>query len=276
MVPRFIRPLHILCKGFFDLKCTLEIYLGNPHIKSVQEYIKKMGVLITMMNLIDERVEQAIYILWVNFEYKRANEAKALLEQAANEGVADAYYFLARLYAGSCYVDSHFKFEEDMDKCHEYLNLSIENGSAIGMFAARRFGYFYPRGGKMICEPYHSTQEIWDAVCCLAENGEIFSQYLLANAYYYGDVIELLNIDVSGFTEEQMNAQIRVWLEKACVMYEDLIAKGLMMGVYNYIDIITSGDYGFPKNQKRADEVEMIYKKRTSKGIMKLLYNIFG
>ena len=229
-----------------------------------------------MMKMIDERIEKAIYILWVNMEYNRAQEAKELLEQAANDGVADAYYFLGRTYAGQGFIDPDFKFEENDEKCEEYFNLSIENGSAIGMFAVRRLAGFEPRGGKMICEPYHSTQEVWDAVCYLAENGEIFAQYMLANAYYYGDVIELLGVDFSGFTDEQMNAQIRVWMEKACVMYEDLISKGMVMGAYNYIDISTSGDYGMPINTKRAKEVKMIHKKKTSTGLAKIFYNIFG
>lgn len=54
-----------------------------------------------------------------------------------------------------------------------------------------------------------------------------------------------MNVDMSQFTDEQATAQIRAWTETAAAMYDELIAKGMVMGVYNYIDIITSGDFGF-------------------------------
>ena len=226
--------------------------------------------------MFDERIEKAIYILWVDMESKRAKKAKELLEQAANDGVADAYYFLGRIYAGPCFVNPIFKFEENDAKTEEYFNLSIENGSAIGMFAARRMAGFEPRCGSMVCEPYHSVEEVWDAVCSLADSGEIFAKYLIANAYYYGDIVGLLNLDFSSLTEAQIEARLRGWALKAIEMYEELISKGMVMGVYNYIDIITSGDYGVPINTKRAKEIEKIYKKKTSTGLAKVFSNIFS
>lgn len=206
----------------------------------------------------DERIEKAVHILWVDFQFEKAQEAKALLEEAAAEGVADAYFFLARIYAGSCFVDSGFGFQDDDDKVDEYLNLSIEKGSALGMFGARRFGGFQPRCGSFIHEPYHSSTEIWNEVCNIAASGEIFAQYLVANAYYYGDVGELTEMDFSHVTEAELKAQFRQWTETAISIYEDLISKNMVMGIGNYIDILTSGDWGIPKNEKRADELEYI------------------
>ena len=48
----------------------------------------------------DERVSKAIDIIYVNKEFNRAQEALELLQSAADEGDADAYYFLVRCYAG--------------------------------------------------------------------------------------------------------------------------------------------------------------------------------
>ena len=68
---------------------------------------------------------------------------------------------------------------------------------------------------------------VHNEVCAIANSGEIFAQYLVANAYYYGDVIELMNVDMSQFTDEQATAQIRAWTETAAAMYDELIAKGI-------------------------------------------------
>ena len=59
-----------------------------------------------------------------------------------------------------------------------------------------------------------------------------------------------MNVDMSQLTDEQTTAQIRAWTETAAAMYDELIAKGMVMGVYNYIDIITSGDFGIGKKEE--------------------------
>ena len=225
----------------------------------------------------DARIEKAVYILWVDMEFDRGQEAKQLLEEALASGMADAYYFLGRTYAGNGFINSQFGFEENEEKATEYFNLSIENGSALGMFAARRLAGFEPRCGSMIHAPYNSVTEVWDEVRALADSGEIFAQYLVANAYYYGDVIELMNVDMSQFTDEQATAQIRAWTETAAAMYDELIAKGMVMGAYNYIDIITSGDFGIPVNKKLAKKLEKIYDgKMNGSGIKGFIHKIFG
>lgn len=207
------------------------------------------------MEKLDERIEKAVQILWVDRQFERGEEAIRLLMQAAEEGNPDAYYFMARCYAGPSYVEQGFHFTDDDEKVEKYLDLSIEKGSALGMFGARRFGGYKPKGGSFVHEPYHSSKEIWDKVCAIADTGEIFTQYLVANAYYYGDVAELTEMDFSKSTKIEVQWQFRRWAEKAITMYEDLIARNMMMGVGNYIDIITSGDFGIPKNEKKAEEL---------------------
>lgn len=207
------------------------------------------------MEKLDERIEEAVQILWVDRQFERGEEAIRLFMQAAEEGNPDAYYFLARCYAGPSYVERGFHFADDDEKVKEYLDLSIEKGSALGMFGARRFGGYKPKGGSFVHEPYRSSKEIWDKVCAIADTGEIFTQYLVANAYYYGDVAELTEMDFSKSTKIEVQWQFRRWAEKAIEMYEDLIAHNMMMGVGNYIDIITSGDFGIPKDEKKAEEL---------------------
>lgn len=214
------------------------------------------------MKKLDDRIARAVQILWVDRDYNRGQEALNLLDQAAKEGNADAYYFLARCYAGPSYIDTGFDFLDSDQKVEEYLNLSIEKGSALGMFGARRFGGFVPRCGSFVHEPYHSSKEIWDEVCAMADTGEIFTKYLVANAYYYGDVAKLTEMDFSKTSKIELDWQFRRWAEKAISMYEELIDRNMMMGVSNYIDIITSGDYGVPKNEKKADELMQLAAER--------------
>ena len=61
-----------------------------------------------IMKKLDTKIQQAVQILWIDRPLNRGQEAKMLLEQSAAEGNADAYYFLARCYAGPCYVDCGF------------------------------------------------------------------------------------------------------------------------------------------------------------------------
>lgn len=210
------------------------------------------------MKAFDERIEKAVSILWCDRQLERGREAMELLEEAAEEGHGDACYFLARCYAGPSYVDAGFGFPENDEKAYQYLDMSIEQGSAVGMFGARRFGGYKPKGGSFIHAPYESSREIWEEVCAIANSGEKFIKYLVANAYYYGDVAQLTEVDFASETNEQIDNQFKKWAETAIDMYEELLEQDMIMGISNYIDIITSGDYGVPKNKKRAKELELI------------------
>lgn len=211
-----------------------------------------------MAERFDKRVEQAVDILWLHMQFDRGQEAKKLLEEAAKDGDADACFFLARCYAGSCFVNPSFHLEEDDHTAFEYLNKSIEAGSAVGMFGAKRFGGFQPRGGSYVHEPYHSPKEVWDKVNQLAEAGELFSQILLANAYYYGDLVYFLEIDIRRLSKDEWDGKLHEWTLKAIPLYENLIAHGVMMGLGNYIDIVRSGDNGIPQNEEKARQLEQI------------------
>ncbi len=211
-----------------------------------------------MKKKFDSRVEKAVDILWLHMQFERGLEARGLLEEAAKEGDADACFFLARCYAGSCFVNASFGLEEDDALTEEYLNRSIENGSAVGMFGGKRFGGFSPRSGSFIHAPYQSAKEVWDEVERLAEDGQLFCQILLANAYYYGDPAYFFGIDVQRISRNEWEGKLHEWTLKAIPIYENLIAHGVMMGLVNYIDIVRSGDNGIPKNEEKAKQLERI------------------
>lgn len=199
----------------------------------------------------DERVEYAINQLWVNPYEGDGAKAKAMLEEAANEGDGDACFFLGRCYLGECFISPLFGFEEDAKKGKEYFNKSIELGSAVGMFGTQRLAGFKPACGSFIHAPYNSSKEVWDAVVELADNGQVFCQYMLGNAFYYGDCIEMLQIPEEKVTPDLIhNFQL-----EAAKLFEQCIAQGLSLGIGNLIDILSSGDFGVKKDEKRVKEL---------------------
>lgn len=206
----------------------------------------------------ESKINRAVRMLWVDKDFSKGTTAYQLFEEARDEGNPDAYYFLARCHAGKSYVKPDFGFEVDDEKTHELLDLAIEHGSALAMFSARRFGGYKPKGGSYVHAPYTSEREVWDAVCAEAEQGNLFTKYLVANAYYYGDVVEILGIDLEAAGPTVAVMTIKDYVLIAAKMYEELMAEGLTMGVGNYIDIFESGNYGVLKNPKKVMDAERI------------------
>lgn len=207
-----------------------------------------------MSNVLDERVEYAVKQLWLDPLNGNGDEAKKKLEEAVAEGNGDACFFLARCYFGECFVSPRFGFEENDDKGEDLLNRSIEAGSAIGMLGAKRLGGFEPRSGSFVHSPYNSWSEIWETVNGYADKGQAFCQYLVGNALYYGDCIEIL-----GIPEDNVDLPMLQKFQNQAISYlEGCVEQGLYLAVGNLIDIYTSGDYGMPVNEKRAKELEKI------------------
>lgn len=206
----------------------------------------------------DVRVREAIDIIYIKGDFARGQEAFNMLKEAADCGDGDACFLLGRCYGGSSFTDSRFNFVEDDDLLMEYFNRSIELGSAIGMLGTKRLGGFEPRCGSNIHAPYNSPREVWDAVVKLALEGELFCELLIANAYYYGDAISLMELDKTELSNETINIYLRTMALTARDMYEDIYNKGMLMGYGNYRDIITSGDYGIPKSKERYKWLQKI------------------
>ncbi len=207
-----------------------------------------------MSNVFDERVEFAVQNLWVVPNVEKSREARRLLEEAAGEGNGDACFFLARCFFGSCFVDPRFGFEDDDRKGERWLEKGLELGSAVAMFGAKRVGGFKPARGTFVYPPYGSLKEIWDEVEKKARAGQIFCRYMVANAYYYGDVISFLGLDPESVTLEN----VVDFQQRAIGLYEEIIAAGSVLGISNLINIITSGDFGIHKNERRAKELQRI------------------
>ena len=79
----------------------------------MENLFPKKSLLTTKVITFDSRVERAVDILWLHMQFDKGLEARQLLEEAAKEGDADAYFFLARCYAiliSSKYYDTIYYF----------------------------------------------------------------------------------------------------------------------------------------------------------------------
>lgn len=77
--------------------------------------------------MLDQKVNEAIRVLWMSTEYDRSNDIKKMPEEAAAEKDGDACLLLSRCYCGACFIPEKFNFEEDDVKCEEYLDMSIRS-----------------------------------------------------------------------------------------------------------------------------------------------------
>ncbi|MDD6208764.1 MAG: tetratricopeptide repeat protein [Clostridiales bacterium] len=203
----------------------------------------------------DDRVEFAVRYLWLEPHAGKAKEAVQKLEEAVKDGDGDACFFLGRCYCGPCFVMADCGVEEDEVKARGYFNMSLERGSAVGMFGTRRLGGFHPKDGTYIHEPFHSDAEIWDAVNQIAQQGEPFALYLIGNAYYYGDVVDFFGIDWDSMSDEQQYHSLHQWRLDAIPILERAVDSGMNFAVGNLIDIISSGDFGIPKDEKKEQQL---------------------
>ena len=203
----------------------------------------------------DDRVEFAVRYLWLLPYEGKGKEAVQKLEEAVNDGDGDACFFLGRCYCGPCFVMADCGIEEDEVKAKKYFNMSLERGSAIGMFGTRRLGGFYPVGGTYVHEPFHSDEEVWNAVNQIARAGEPFAQYLVGNAYYFGDVIEFFGMNWDTMSDREQYEHLRQWRLDAIPILEQAIENGISLAVGNLIDIIGSGDFGIPKDEKKKQQL---------------------
>lgn len=205
-----------------------------------------------MAALFDERVEQAIQIIWFDREPDRREEALALLRGAANLGDGDAFYFLGRCYLGKRYVDPVMEMPVDTAFAFECFHQSLIFESAVGMFGTMYQEGFQPPEGTCVHPPYHSQREIWDAVSQMAEQGQIFCKFMIANAYYYCTVADFLDITPKSAGSKRYERLQYEWTATAVQLYEECVAHGLGIAIPNLVDVLRTGHHGAPIQRQRA------------------------
>lgn len=180
-----------------------------------------------MAAVLSSEVKQALEDIYYNERTGRGKEALALLERASAAGDGDATCVLARCYCGRQYVWAGHGFPEDDDKATRLLHKSVEQGSALGVLVALRSGELPPSVEKKM--PFTNLQEAMDAATGLAEEGDAFSQYVVANAYFWWDFLRIQNKGKDSFpNHEAFKSYLRENISKC----EDLFWKALQGGMY--------------------------------------------
>lgn len=196
-----------------------------------------------------DKVEEGIRLVWMQFDSEEMARGAQMLAEAANEGDADATCFLARCYMGSRYVWEGGNFPEDDRKAAQYIKDSVLKGSAVGVLCAMRSGELTPSVRKNM--PFKSLKEAFDIVLGKAEAGHPFCQYMIGNAYYWGDMIEIENLDMEKDfpTEEAYNAYA---YPKAADWFEKAVKGGFYAAAPNLNCTCSGKDKGFPADPERA------------------------
>lgn len=209
-----------------------------------------------MGKFFSDKVEEGIEQVWMSFDKEEMQQGFALLTEAAKEGDADGYCFLARCYMGSMYVWDGGELPEDDEKAALYVKESIARGSASGVLCAMRCGELTPSVRKSM--PFSSLKEAFEIVLAKAEAGHPFCQYIIGNAYYWGDILEIEGIEemMKRYpTEESYNAYA---YPIAAEWYQKAFRGGFTFGFGNFRTIYQSGKGGIKPNPGLVEQWQKV------------------
>ncbi|MCM1120414.1 MAG: hypothetical protein NC543_13755 [bacterium] len=216
-----------------------------------------------MAKVLSDEVKQALQDIYYNVRTGRGKAAFALLERASEEGDGDASCLLARCYCGHQYVWVGHGFPEDDDRAIELMHRSVEQGSALGVLVSMRMGELGPEQEEKM--PFANLQEAFDEVLELAQGGEAFCQYTVANTYFWWDFVRIQGKNKNSFFSQ---AEYKTYLKENIEKCEDWFWKAFEGGMYfaanNLNQYYTQGDEGIiaPRPEKARD----IWKKGAERG----------
>ena len=178
-----------------------------------------------MGQFFSDPVERALEYIYYDLRAGRGQEAFQLLEQAVQDGDADAYCLLARCLYGPEYTWPGHNFPVDGQAGDELMRQSVLRGSAIGALLSLRSGVMDRQLAQAM--PL-SLQEAFDIVLDKAEHGEPLCQMLIGNVYFWGDFVE-----VQGKTREDFDSDdaIQSFLRENYAKCEDWLWRAYRNGV---------------------------------------------
>lgn len=154
-----------------------------------------------MAVLMTKLCEKGVNLIWKQCDESEFPQGLGYLEQAAQEGDAEALFFL-----GFCYSwgDGAVGFN-DM-KAYECYREGARSGSYRCVLGALRAGRY---DGELKEISRHTLRESYEMVKAAAEIGEPFSAYQIAMAYEWENLSEILP------EEERQSERCFPWYEKA-------------------------------------------------------------
>ncbi len=185
--------------------------------------------------MLSEIVRSAIAAIWLSYDPDTMQRGFDILRDASAAGDADAMCFLGRCYLGEQYVWSGGGFPENDRQGLGLIAESVKRGSSAGLLCAMRCGVDIKNAPITPLDAFNDIKVQADA-------GDFFCAYIIANAYFWGDILEiypdvakdLLDRYGSNGLEEAYN---RMAYPLAVPYYEQSFESGLSSGFGNYMRI---------------------------------------
>ena len=178
-----------------------------------------------MGRFFSDRVETALKYIYYDLAAGRGREGFQLLQQAVQEGDADACCLLARCLYGPEYTWPGHGFPVDDRAGDELMRRSVLGGSAMGALLSLRSGVM----DRQLAQAMPMTlQEAFDTVLDKAEHGEPFCQMLIGNVYFWGDFAA-----IQGRTREDFDSDdaVQSYLRENYAKCEDWLWRAYRNGV---------------------------------------------
>ncbi len=191
------------------------------------------------MTPISDIVKSAVDAIWLSYDAETMQRGFEVLEQAAAEGDADALCFMGRCFLGEQYVWSGGGFPENERRGEALITESVRKGSAAGLLCAMRTGI-------SIDDAPITSKEAFESIKAQADEGDVFCAYMTANAYFWGDILEIYpevaeRLSKENKRDEFEEAYNSMAYPLAVPYYEKSFEGGLSSGFGNYRSIFSSG-----------------------------------
>lgn len=187
------------------------------------------------MKPISDIVRSAIDAIWLSYDPDTMHRGYEILKQAADDGDADALCFMGRCFLGEQYVWSGGGFPENERKGEALISESVAKGSAAGVLCAMRTGLSTE-------ESPISLQDAFESIKAQADSGDAFCAYMTANAYFWGDILEIYpdiaQQLIKKYSREDFEDGYNAYAYPLAVpYYEKSFEAGLSSGFGNYQSI---------------------------------------
>lgn len=205
-----------------------------------------------MGQFFSDRVETALKYIYYDLRAGQGQEGFHLLQQAAQDGDADACCLLGRCLYGPQYIWPGHYFPIDDQAGDELMRHSVLEGSAIGTLLSLRSGVMDEELAQSM--PL-SFQEAFDVVLDKAERGEPLCQMLIGNVYYWGDFVVVQGRSLEDFDGDDA---IKSYFRENYAKCEDWLWRayrnGLSMANLNLSSFYREGKSGLISPQPEKEE----------------------
>ena len=193
-----------------------------------------------MSKYYSETLDQALNLLYFQADPDKFPEGVRMLEQAVNNGEADASYFLARCYA---WGDGNVKYSGK--KARQLSKRGIEQGSDLCVLGADRMDELKGNVKEAMTKP---LKQSFEAVLKMAEDGEPMAQYAIGLFYFWGDMYlnfqAPVGIDLNQCKRENALEALK-WFRLSAV-------QGCLPAFRNAFNIVIDGTNVVPTDLKGA------------------------